>query len=147
MMISPFMSSQVPVNQTGMLPMPFEGGMPGFGGKTTPFGPGIPAAGAGPDFSRIGGWLGPLIQRLMAARGSAQPAAQPAAQMPQFGNGIFGQLMQQVAGRVSGGTGARGPDPNPFTGLAGLAGPFGNGGGPIAPNFTSWTRGPNKRFF
>ena len=50
--------------------------------------------------------------------------------------GIFAKLFQKLlAGRVSGGTGLRGPDPNPFAGLARFSGPFGNGGGPIAPSF------------
>lgn len=50
--------------------------------------------------------------------------------------GLFANLFRKLlAGRVSGGTGMRGPERSPFAGLARFAGPFGNGGGPMVPSF------------
>lgn len=50
--------------------------------------------------------------------------------------GLFGNLFRKLlAGRASGATGLRGPEPNPFAGLARFSGPFGNGGGPMIPSF------------
>ena len=43
-------------------------------------------------------------------------------------------LFSGSGGMTSGGTGSRGPGPNPFTSLNRFSGPFGNGGGPIAPH-------------
>lgn len=55
------------------------------------------------------------------------------------GNNPFAALQGLLGGfqggSNSGGTGSRGPAPNPFQGLLRYAGPFGNGGGPISPSF------------
>jgi hypothetical protein len=48
-----------------------------------------------------------------------------------------------MGGMNSGGQGARGPAPNPFAGLNRFSGPFGNGGGPIAPGMGG---GPSHGF-
>ena len=106
-------------------PIPFEGGF-GGGFKPQPSMPQMP-----PQFA----------QQMPGFAQQPGFGMQPPSSMGFAGPSPFAGLMQMFQqmqggmGMNSGGMGSRGPAPSPFLGLNRFAGPFGNGGGPIAPSF------------
>lgn len=90
-------------------------------------------------------WLQGLFGGQLPSFGSpSQPAAPgiPPAGLPtgagRFQGGGIADMVRYVMGRQSGAQGTRGPEPSPFAGLGRFSGPFGNGGGAIAPGMGLW---------
>lgn len=77
-------------------------------------------------------------------KGAGMMPGVPQSRSPFNFSGSIRDMIQQVLGRVAGSSGSRGPDRNPFAGLARFAGPFGNGGGPLLPTIGQF---PNMRRF
>ncbi len=125
--------------QASQQPAPDMAAAPQPPGMVYPGRFGIPPGGlplGSPDFGQE--WKGP------GKSGFAMPGimGHPMFQGP-MGQGYLQNILGNFwgsQGMNSGGQGLRGPAPSPFQGLNRFAGPFGNGGGAIAPGFAHMGR-------